>query len=77
MLVFLKMKQKKKYKVIAKVDNDKFVKYNVNNLIKFSEFLDKEFNGWRWFNVYRYSSDGLGEQLASYTNKNRPSTPLL
>lgn len=68
------MKQKKKYKVIAKVDNDKFVKYNVNNLIKFCEFLDKEFSGWRWFNVYCYASNGLGEQIANYTTNNRPTS---
>jgi len=68
------MKTKKKYKVIAKVDNEKFVKYNVNNLIKFCEFLDKEFAGWRWFNVYNYNSDGLGEQIANYTTKNRPTS---
>lgn len=71
------MKNKKKYKVIAKVDNDKFVKYNVNNLIKFSEFLDKNFNGWRWFNVYRYDSNGQGEQLGNFTNKNRPIKQFL
>lgn len=71
------MKTKKKYKVIAKVDNEKFVKYNVNNLLKFCEFLDKEFSGWRWFNVYRYSSDGLGEQIANYTTKNRPTSVFI
>lgn len=66
------MKTKKKYKVIAKVSNENFVKYNVNNLLLFTEFLDKNFNGWRWFNVYRYSSDGQGEQIGNFTNKNRP-----
>ena len=71
------MKEKKKYKVIAKVDNEKFVKYNVNNLIKFSEFLDKNFSGWRWFNVYKYSKESNGVQLANFTNQNRPVKPLL
>lgn len=71
------MKERKKYKVIAKVDNEKFVKYNVNNLIKFSEFLDKNFSGWRWFNVYKYSKESNGVQLASFTNNNRPIKPLL
>lgn len=68
---------KKKYKVIAKVDAEKFVKYNVNNLVKFAEFLDKDFGGWRWFNVYQYSRDSNGLQLASFTNSNRPLKPYL
>lgn len=68
---------KKKYKVIAKVSADKFVKYNVNNLVKFSEFLDTKFNGWRWFNVYQYTKDGSGSQLANFTSSNRPLKPYL
>jgi hypothetical protein len=64
----------KKYKVIAKVDKDKFVKYNVNNLLLFTLFLDRNFNGWRWFNVYRYTKDGSGEQLGNFTNRNRPQS---
>lgn len=67
----------KKYKVIAKVDSDKFVKYNVNNLVKFAEFLDVKFTGWRWFNVFRYEKSGNGEQLGSFTNINRPLRPFL
>lgn len=64
----------KKYKVIAKVNNEKFVKYNVNNLILFTDFLDKNFAGWRWFNVYEYTKEGNGVQLGSYTNSNRPTS---
>jgi hypothetical protein len=64
----------KKYKVIAKVDSDKFVKYNVNNLVKFAEFLDINFQGWRWFNVFEYTKDGTGKQITSFTNKNRPDS---
>lgn len=66
------MESKKKYKVIAKVGGEKFVKYNVNNLILFAEFLDANFGGWRWFNVYEYKREGDGLQLASFTTKNRP-----
>lgn len=65
------MKICKKYKVIAKVDKEKFVKYNVNNLLKFTEFLDNNFSGWRWFNVYDKKTK---KQLGNYTNKHRPST---
>ena len=60
---------KKKYLVIAKVSNDKFVKYNVNNLVKFCDYLDINFIGWRWFNVY---DKATSEQVGSYTNKDRP-----
>jgi len=67
----------KKYKVIAKINNDKFVKYNVNNLVKFSAFLDREFGGFMWFNVYQYTKNGNGEQLANYTNKNRPQNRFI
>ena len=68
---------KKKYKVIAKVGNDKFVKYNVNNLILFSKFLDNHFSGWRWFNVYEYRKDSTGLQVGNFTNKNRPLYPYI
>jgi hypothetical protein len=64
----------KKYKVIAKVDNDKFVKYNVNNLVLFAQFLDNNFQGWRWFNVYEYTKDSTGKQIANFTSKNRPDS---
>ena len=70
-------KYMKKYKVVAKVDNDKFVKYNVNNLRLFTAFLDRNFNGWRWFNVYRYTKDSTGEQLANFTTNKRPNSPFL
>lgn len=71
------MENKKKYKVIAKVENDKFVKYNVNNLLLFTEFLDVNFNGWRWFNVYEYTKESNGTQLANFTTANRPTKRFL
>ena len=64
--------EKKKYKVITKVGDDKFVKYNVNNLLLFTKFLDENFNDWRWFNVYEFNKEGNGRQLENFTNKNRP-----
>ena len=71
------MKKIKKYKVVAKVGGDHFVKYNVNNLRKFAVFLDSNFPQWRWFNVYKYTKEGKGEQLASFTNKDRPKNAFL
>ena len=72
----------KKYKVIAKVGPAQvgasgFVRYNVNDLVKFADFLDQNFAGWRWFNVYRYTKDGTGEQLANFTNRYRPQFKTL
>ena len=67
----------KKYKVIAKVGSDDFVKYNVNNLKKFASFLDKSFPNWRWFNVYEYKKDGKGQQLGNFTKNNRPRTAFI
>jgi len=68
---------KKKYKVIAKVANSKFVKYNVNDLLQFTCFLDKTFPDWRFFNVYEYKKDSAGAQIANFTNKNRPLSRFL
>lgn len=68
------MKPQKKYKVIAKVGNEKFVKYNCNNLVMFGQFLDKSFKDWRWFNVYLYTKEGNGEQVGKFTNKRRPTS---
>ena len=64
----------KKYKVIAKVEADKFVKYNVNNLQLFTKFLDSNFPNWRYFNVYSYTKDGSGEQIANFTKNSRPTS---
>lgn len=67
----------KKYKVIAKVEDEKFVKYNVNNLYQFANFLDKSFPDWRYFNVYSYTKDGTGEQIGNYTKYRRPKARYL
>lgn len=64
---------KSKYRIIVKAGPDRFVKYRSDNLLSFTNFLDKSYKGWRWFNVY--SKDG--EQLASFTNKHRPDSKQL
>jgi len=61
----------KKYIVRAKVGDEKFVKYHVNNLVLFTKFLDEKFAGWRWFNVYIKDTE---KQIANFTSKNRPTT---
>lgn len=67
----------KKYRVIAKVGNDKFVKHNVNNLVKYTDYLNKTFGGFRWMNVYKYIKGKKGEQLANFTSKNPPKSAYL
>lgn len=55
----------KKYKVIVKVGNDTFLKYNVTSLSSFVRFLNSNHSTWRWFNYFDYKS---GVQVGSYTN---------
>lgn len=59
----------KRYTCIAKVDDEHFVKYRLNDLLKFVAFLDQRWTGWRWFNVYDKRTK---QQLASFTNRRRP-----
>lgn len=61
-----------RYTVIAKIEAEKFVKYRVNNLLKFTRFLDDSFPNWRWFNVYKNE-----KQVGNFTNKNRPTSSRL
>ncbi|UZR95958.1 hypothetical protein [Chondrinema litorale] len=61
--------KERKYRCIAKVTSEKFVKYNTSNLLDFTDFLDEKFPGWRWFNVY---SKNTRKQLGSFTKKRRP-----
>ena len=63
-------RNEKKYKVIAKVESNKFVKYNVNNLMLFTAFLDRQFPFWTWYNVYDKKTR---KQLSNFTNKQRPT----
>ncbi len=61
-----------KYKCIVKVINsegDQFLKYRVNDLMKFCKFLDFNFPNWKWFNVYDKKT---GDQIGSFTINNRP-----
>lgn len=64
----------KRYICIAKVDDQHFVKYRLNDLLKFTAFLDERWKGWRWFNVYNKQTK---EQIANFTNKRRPTTGII
>ena len=60
-----------KYDVIVKVQDDKFLKYHSDNLANFTEFLDKTYPSWRWFNVYDSKTK---QQVGNYTKQSRPKT---
>lgn len=61
----------KQYSCIVKVDAERFVKYRtVNNLLKFTIFLDENFPMWRYYNVYNKKTK---EQITSFTKNKRPS----
>lgn len=56
----------KRYRVIVKVGNDRFLKYrNVSNFDRFIAFLETKWPAWRWYNVY----DKEGNQVSNRTNK--------
>lgn len=60
----------KKYIVIAKVGNDKFIKHHVSNLLLYTNYLDKNWSDWRWFNVFDKKTK---EQITSFTKNRRPN----
>jgi hypothetical protein len=73
-----KMKKKankpKKYSCIVKIGNNpdnsaKCVKYRLNDLLKFTSFLDRKYPEWRWMNVF---SKETRKQLMSFTKYRRP-----
>jgi hypothetical protein len=59
----------KKYTCIAKTGDDKFLKYRLNDLLKFTRFLDKQWPGWRWYNVF---DNRTKTQVANFTKRKRP-----
>ena len=68
----------KRYTAIVKIRNNKdgtakCVKYRFDNLLKFTEFLDKKWSEWKWYNVFSNRGNNKKTQIANYTNKNRPT----
>ncbi len=41
--------------------NCTFIKHHVNNLVKYTEFLDTKYPNWVWFKVYDYETESLLE----------------
>ena len=73
-----KMKKKanksKKYTCIVKIGNNpdnsaKCLKYRLNDLLKFTSFLDRKYPEWKWMNVY---SKETRKQLMNFTKNRRP-----
>ncbi|MEQ8882635.1 MAG: hypothetical protein RLQ12_23550 [Cyclobacteriaceae bacterium] len=69
------MRGEHKYRILVKVGNldsgpADMKKYRTSNLLKFTEFLDKTWPTWKWFNVYDKKTD---RQLGNFTNKDRPN----
>lgn len=72
----------KKYKVVTKVActsscNDKkclncsFKTWHVNDLLKFVDFLNREHQNWRWFNVNSIKNK---TELANFTKNKLPTS---
>lgn len=67
----------KRYKAIVKIRNNKdgtayCVKYRFEDLLKLTEFLDKKWSEWKWYNVFSNRGNNKGKQIANFTNKKRP-----
>jgi len=67
----------KRYKVIVKIGNKPdgsahCLKYRVDDLKKFTAFLDQKWSQWKWFNVYSNSGMDKRRQLANFTKFRRP-----
>lgn len=57
------------------VGNEGFIKYrSVTNLLKFVQFLDREYPDWRFFNVY---SKKTKIELGRFTKNKRPTGAYL
>jgi hypothetical protein len=64
----------KLYLIWVKVLDGKMKSWRTNDLLKFTDFLDKEWRGWRFFNVY---SNQTGTELGRFQNNNRPMSKYI
>ena len=63
-------KTMKKYTCIVKTGPQKFVKYRLNDLIKFTSFLDRNWSAWTWFNVF---DNRTKLQVGNFTKYQKPT----
>lgn len=67
----------KRYTAIVKIKNKPdgsahCLKYRFDNLLNFTKFLDENWDGWKWYNVYSNTGINKGKQLANFTKYKRP-----
>lgn len=72
----------KRYTAIVKINNRPdgsahCIKYRFDNLLDFTRFLDKDWAGWKWFNVYLNRGINKGKQLANFTKYRRPKSKFV
>lgn len=67
-------KPAKKYTCIVKAGDEKFVKYRLNDLVKFTGFLNHRWSDWRWFNVF---DNRTRIQVGNFTKNDKPTRPRI
>lgn len=59
----------KRYVVIAKVGNEKFIKHRTSNLLLYVNYLNKNWSDWRYFNVFDKETE---IQIGNFTKNRTP-----
>ena len=62
-------KRRHLYVCIVKGKEGDFFKWNTSNLLKFTAFLDRSYEGWRYFNVF---DKNTRLQIGNFTKNHRP-----
>lgn len=62
----------KRYIVIAKVGNEKFIKHRTSNLLLYTNYLNVNWSNWRYFNVFDKETR---LQIANFTKNRTPTKP--
>lgn len=64
----------KRYVVIAKVGNEKFIKHRTSNLLLYTNYLNKNWSDWRYFNVFDKETK---IQIANFTKNRIPTSAYI
>lgn len=60
---------KKEGRINKNCSQCRWIKHHVNNLLKYTEYLDREWPNWVFFTVYEHRKDGMdGAELARFKN---------
>jgi hypothetical protein len=68
------MQEYKKYSTITRINPQKFVKFHVDNLLKFHEYLIKQWNKYDYINVYDSETHLF---LKRFYSTNPPTSPQI